>query len=71
MRRGRRGPDSNISCAVQLRGIIVETGGTLLGPPGDETPKGQWGSQDGMGARPSVRWKPPPLRVVRMGAGER
>ena len=28
---------------VQVRGIIVETGGTLLGPPGDETPKGQGG----------------------------
>ena len=28
---------------IQVRGIIVETGGTLLGPPGHETPKGQGG----------------------------
>ena len=28
---------------IQVHGIIVETGGALLGPPGHETPKGQGG----------------------------
>ena len=35
--------DPDVSVKVQVRGIIVETGGTLLGTPGHETPKGQGG----------------------------
>ena len=55
--RTRRPPwlwreDHAVLPALQVRGIIVEMGGTLLGPPAQETPKGQGGSQDGMGPEP-------------------
>ena len=49
---------------VQVRAIIVETGGQLLGPPGHETPKGQGGVPRWNGPGTVCPLEAPPLRVV-------